>query len=201
MFFFADIPYTVIEKSSYTAFIGLSIELKCIVQSIPTHTYVYWTHTRNHTSTVIIPGTVGFEVSTTDNPSLDIPSVNLFMSGDYRCIAINEIGTGISLPATLTGKPYREVQLMFNRVICLFFNIICCLYTTCNVVVLIFRKFICMVRSFIMNKSSYTHWKRYVSNICAIYPFLDRYKKNISPHLWNYYSQKLIEIKLWGQLY
>lgn len=66
---------------------------------------MYWTHSKNDTSTVIIPGTVGFEGLSADNPSLVIPSVNLFMSGDFRCIAINEVGTGISLPATLIGKP------------------------------------------------------------------------------------------------
>lgn len=160
-FFVTDIPFTVIKKKSYSAFIGLPIEIKCTVQSIPRHTYVYWTQKRNSISTVIIPGTVGFEFSTADNISLFIPSVNLFMSGDYRCIAINEVGTGISLPATLRGKPYRVEQFMFNRRICLLCNIIGILYTMYNVVVLLFRKLMVMLRNIHMNKSPYTHCKRH----------------------------------------
>ncbi|CAG2214960.1 HMCN [Mytilus edulis] len=97
----ADKPYTIVGKSSYTAFLGLSIEIKCTVQSVPTHTYVYWTHKRNDTRVVISPGTVGFDGMTVENPSLYIPKVDLFMSGDYSCIAINDIGTGTSLPTTL----------------------------------------------------------------------------------------------------
>lgn len=67
---------------------------------------MYWTRNRNETSTVLIPGTLGFEGMSVDNPSLIIPSVGVFMGGDYRCIAINEEGLGISLPATIIGIYY-----------------------------------------------------------------------------------------------
>lgn len=70
------------------------------------YTYVYWTRRNNATTTLLIPGTVGYEGMTAPNPNLIIPKVDIFMSGEYRCLAINEVGTGQSFPTYLTGIGY-----------------------------------------------------------------------------------------------
>ncbi|CAG2212944.1 unnamed protein product [Mytilus edulis] len=92
-----------------TAFVGLSFEIQCSIHSTPMYTYVYWTRSNNATNTVLIPGTVGYEGMTASNPNLIIPKVDILMSGEYRCLAINEVGTGQSLPTYLTGTTASSI--------------------------------------------------------------------------------------------
>ncbi|XP_063411625.1 hemicentin-1-like [Mytilus trossulus] len=100
----ADRPVIVIEKALHIAFVGFSLEIECSIQSKPKHTYVYWTQNRNLTNTIIIPGTVGFDGMTVNNPNLFIPKVDIFMGGEYICLATNEVGTGQSKATTLIVK-------------------------------------------------------------------------------------------------
>lgn len=115
---FVDIPFVVVEKNMQTAFVGLSFEIQCSIQSIPLYTYVYWTRSNRANITLIIPGTVGYEGMTAQNPNLFIPKVDIFMSGEYSCIATNEIGTGYSSATNLTGIAYlKKVPLCFNLIL------------------------------------------------------------------------------------
>ncbi|VDI16426.1 Hypothetical predicted protein, partial [Mytilus galloprovincialis] len=105
----ADIPFVIIETNMQTAFVGFSFEIQCSIQSKPMYTYVYWTRSNNATITVLVPGTVGYEGMTAQNPNLFIPKVDIFMSGEYRCLAINELGTGQSSSTSLTVEYNNEV--------------------------------------------------------------------------------------------
>ena len=87
--------------TEYTVVKGSPIILKCAVTSEPQHSRVYWQ--RKDGSARFYAGQLGIGGSTVLDPSLEINETTVSMTGEYICIAENEIGAGRSSPVLLTG--------------------------------------------------------------------------------------------------
>lgn len=89
----------------YETYYGLSATLLCIITNFGPSVYmVYWKRFINNATTIITSETIGVVGSSIDNPSITIAFARESMSGEYSCFAVNNVGTGSSLPVVLTGK-------------------------------------------------------------------------------------------------
>ncbi|XP_052080325.1 hemicentin-1-like isoform X2 [Mytilus californianus] len=99
---FGDIPIVTIKHDVYNRTYGYNVTLECMIDSYPNHTNVYWQHIYNETVLNITSDSPGVYGSTVTNPSLTILQVSSEESGQYICFAVNIVGTGKSVPTTLT---------------------------------------------------------------------------------------------------
>lgn len=101
-----------VDKLTYTANDGKSVQLSCSVRSNPQHSKIFWERNNNGTKTTILSGMIAIRGVTVENPSLEIDNVTMGMAGEYRCFATNEIGTSASQVIKLQGK-YNNI--LFNK--------------------------------------------------------------------------------------
>ncbi|XP_052080328.1 hemicentin-1-like isoform X4 [Mytilus californianus] len=93
---FGDIPIVTIENAVYNRTYGNNVTLKCMIDSSPYHTHVYWQHIFNETVSNITSDSPGVYGSTVTDPSLTLLQVSWNESGQYICFAVNIVGNGKS---------------------------------------------------------------------------------------------------------
>ncbi|XP_069107388.1 basement membrane-specific heparan sulfate proteoglycan core protein-like [Argopecten irradians] len=98
-----DIPVVTVDQAQYSVITGQTITLGCTVTASPGHTSVFW-QKRLHGTTmnVNIDGNK-YQGSSVVNPDLTV--TNTAAASDqasYTCSATNIVGTGTSIPTTLT---------------------------------------------------------------------------------------------------
>ncbi|XP_071151133.1 contactin-4-like, partial [Mytilus edulis] len=99
------VPEVSVPSITHLTGTGYTVTLVCKVKNaIPEVFRVYWQRYLHGSITVISSASIGIKGVTVESPSLIIPSAMESMTGEYTCFAVNSVGTGSSLPATLTVK-------------------------------------------------------------------------------------------------
>ncbi|XP_071150587.1 basement membrane-specific heparan sulfate proteoglycan core protein-like [Mytilus edulis] len=90
------VPKVSVIKPNYTAGYGETVTMFCNMTSDPIVTNVYWEKEFNGSIIVIDNLTTGIQGISVDAPSITIVTTTTSDIGNYRCIAINDVGTGCS---------------------------------------------------------------------------------------------------------
>lgn len=94
-FCFTDIPIVTIALTQYNGNFGGQVTLGCTVVANPSATEVYWVKTSGNSNTEIRTATNKYSFSL-NSPSLTITNLQQDDEANYRCVAVNPIGTGQS---------------------------------------------------------------------------------------------------------
>lgn len=92
----ADVPMVFVGVRNYSIGYGEEITLLCNISSDPPANNVYWEKVVHGTKHILNNWTVGIQGVSVDTPSLTIMESTTADIGTYRCVAINDIGTGFS---------------------------------------------------------------------------------------------------------
>lgn len=120
-YFLAGVPEVSVPSITHLTGTGYTVTLICkVTNAFPEVFRVYWQRYLHGSITVISSASIGIKGVTVESPSLIIPSAMESMTGEYTCFAVNSVGTGSSLPATLTGGIYykhHQLQSMYNIIL------------------------------------------------------------------------------------
>ncbi|XP_071149869.1 uncharacterized protein [Mytilus edulis] len=91
-----DVPTVFVGGKNYTIGYGREIALICNISSDPPANNVYWEKVAHGSKHILNNWTIGIQGVSVDTPSLTIMESTTADIGTYRCVAINDIGTGFS---------------------------------------------------------------------------------------------------------
>ncbi|CAC5403637.1 HMCN [Mytilus coruscus] len=91
-----DVPIVFVGDRNYSIGYGDEITLFCNITSDPPANNVYWEKVVHGTKNILNNWTVGIQGVSVDTPSLTIMESTTADIGTYRCVAINDVGTGYS---------------------------------------------------------------------------------------------------------
>ncbi|XP_052081164.1 cell adhesion molecule DSCAM-like [Mytilus californianus] len=89
-----DVPIVFVGNRNYPIGYGEKITLFCNISSEPPANNVYWEKVVNGTKHILNNWTVGIQGVSVDTPSITIAESTTADIGTYRCVAINDVGTG-----------------------------------------------------------------------------------------------------------
>lgn len=93
--FVSDIPVVAIALNQYNGNFGGTVTLGCTVVANPQATEVYWVKSSGNSNTEIRTSTNKYSFSL-NSPSLTINNLQQSDEANYKCYAVNSIGTGSS---------------------------------------------------------------------------------------------------------
>ncbi|VDI32931.1 Hypothetical predicted protein, partial [Mytilus galloprovincialis] len=94
------VPLVYQSSDTIKAFTGDTIQLKCVYESYPEPSVVFWTRDGE----ILNISVSKYNGSTINEPSLTIVNIDQFDSGAYVCAVVNNIGTGYSSKILLLIK-------------------------------------------------------------------------------------------------
>lgn len=94
--FISGVPIVNVRETSYSIGYGEKALLNCFITPNPSVTNVYWEREVNGTKHILNNLTMGIQGVSRNDPSLVLMESTKSDIGTYRCVAINDVGTGKS---------------------------------------------------------------------------------------------------------
>ena len=106
LLFSTDVPLVYQSSDTIKDFTGDTIQLKCVYESYPEPSVVFWTRDGE----ILNISVSKYNGSTINEPSLTIVNIDQFDSGAYVCAVVNNIGTGYSSKILLLIKGIVKIK-------------------------------------------------------------------------------------------